>query len=87
MDSKFIMVIAAFPQAAAKIVLVKEGVDPTNAPSWTCWATELVENICNIAELYKDEIERIQILSVDSFIQPIIGELKQKINLPIEMME
>lgn len=79
------LAIIAFPQAAAKIMLIDDDLKE-NGASWMCWGHELITEVPRIVQEVDGEITSIIIFGPDNYVT-VIAEGLQNIlpNIQIQV--
>lgn len=75
-----ILVVAAFPQDAAKIIQVKQE-NKEVVQEWMCWGSEIVSTIEGI--LPRVNLECIRFIGPHSYVRKFAEELKEKTDVDI----
>lgn len=82
------IVVMAFPQAAAKIMVLGENTSETQEPqAWFCWGHELVQQIPSIISEQSDQVSDVLIFGPKTYTENIIKELQEKVDIPVRMGE
>lgn len=79
------LVVVAFPQAAAKIMLIDEN-QQGDSPNWMCWGHELITEVPKIIQESNAEITSVLVFGPVTYVQVIAEGLQNVLpNITVEI--